>query len=244
MHALALAGVAKDYGSRRVLEHIDYTLEAGQAVALAGVNSAGKTTLLRGVLDLVHLSRGTVSIFGRDWRATAARSAVGYLPERFVPAPFATGSEVLRHLLALHGVRYDAARAADEAAALDLAPTALARPTREYSKGMAQKLGLLACILAGRRLLILDEPLSGLDPRARMRIKERLGRLKATGVTLFYSTHLLADVEELCDRIAILDGGRIVFDDPPAALQRSAPGASLEAAFLARLDQAAVSSST
>jgi ABC-2 type transport system ATP-binding protein len=244
MHALALAGVAKNYGSRRVLQHVDCALEAGQAVALAGVNGAGKTTLLRGVLDLVHFNRGTVTIFGRAWRTPAARRDVSYLPEHFVPAPFATGNEVLRHLLALHGVRYDATVAADEALALDLVPSALARPTREYSKGMAQKLGLLACILAGRRLLILDEPLSGLDPRARVRIKERLGRLKASGVTLFYSTHLLADVEELCDRIALLDDGRIVFDDTPAALQAGAPGASLEAAFLARLDQSALSSIT
>jgi ABC-2 type transport system ATP-binding protein len=106
----------------------------------------------------------------------------------------------------------------------------------EYSKGMAQKLGLVAAILPRTPLLVLDEPMSGLDPKARALVKRRLGELHAGGTTLFFSTHLLADVEVLCDRIALLHGGRIAFAGPPAELLVQYGCATLEDAFLAAID--------
>ena len=104
---------------------------------------------------------------------------------------------------------------------------------------MAQKLGLIACILPRCPLLVLDEPMSGLDPRARAAFKRRLAALREDGVTLFFSTHLLVDVEALCDRLAVLDGGRIVFDGAPDALLAQTGQAALEDAFLALLPPAA-----
>ena len=110
---------------------------------------------------------------------------------------------------------------------------------REYSKGMAQKLGLVAAVLPRTPLLVLDEPMSGLDPKARALVKRRLAELHAGGTTLFFSTHLLSDVEVLCDRIALLHGGRIVFAGTPAALVAHAGQATLEDAFLALIEQPA-----
>lgn len=229
---LELAGVTKHYGARAVLRGIDLTVSRGESLGLVGLNGAGKTTLIRGLLDLNRIDGGHVHIAGRAQTTPAARAALSYLAERFNPPRFATGAEFLRHVLALHGQAYEAASAASEAARLDLEPAALARPVREYSKGMAQKLGLLGAILPRVPLLLLDEPMSGLDPRARACVKQRLAELHAEGTTLFFSTHLLQDVEALCDRIALLDGGRIVFDGTPAALLERHAAPTLEEAFL------------
>ena len=236
MDALEFQRVARSFGARRVLDEVSFTVAAGEAVGLVGLNGAGKTTLLRALLNLAPPDTGRIMIFGRPATDTAARDALAYLAERFDPPPFATGHELLRHLLALHGRAPDAAVARAEAAALDLEPAALDRPLREYSKGMAQKLGLLACVLAARPLLVLDEPMSGLDPRARSLFKRRLAAQKAAGVTLFFSTHQLADVDALCDRVVVLDRGRVRYAGTPADLVRQQDSADLEQAFLASLD--------
>lgn len=230
--ALAFRGVGKSFGSHRVLADVTFDVACGEALALVGVNGAGKTTLLRALFDLSRPDEGSIAVFGRPAHESDARAHLSYLAERFNPPGFASGLELLRYLLALHGQVLDGAAAAAEAVALDLDPAALARPAREYSKGMAQKLGLIACILAARPLVVLDEPMSGLDPRARALFKRRLAALRAAGVSLFFSTHLLADVEALCDRIAVLDGGRVVFVGAPAALLERAGADNLEDAFL------------
>lgn len=229
---LELHGLCKRYGARRVLDDVSLRVAPGEAVALLGVNGAGKTTLLRALLDLVRLDAGSIRIAGHAHTATAARAALGYLGERFHPPAFATGSEFLRHLLALDGLAFDADRARIEADALELEAAALATPLGTWSKGMAQKLGLIACILAAKPLLVLDEPMSGLDPRARALIKARLRALNEAGTTLLFSSHLLADVDALAARVAVLHQGRLVFDGAPSRLVAEQGVASLEAAFL------------
>jgi ABC-2 type transport system ATP-binding protein len=118
-------------------------------------------------------------------------------------------------------------------AALDLEPAALKRTVRQYSKGMTQKLGLAACLLSRKRLYILDEPMSGLDPKARALLKEQLRQLQRSGSTLFLTSHALADVDELCDAMAILHDGRIRFAGTPAECRGRYDAATLEQAFLA-----------
>lgn len=236
---LEFAAVRKRFGTHAVLDQVSLDVARGEALGLVGLNGAGKTTLIRSLLDLVRIDSGRIGIAGHAHTAPAARAQLAYLPERFNPPWFATGLELLRHLTALHGSRFDAAAAVAEAAALDLADEALARPAREYSKGMAQKLGLIATILPRCPLLILDEPMSGLDPKARALVKQRLLALRAAGTTLFFSTHLLADVETLCDRVAILHAGRIVWQGTPAALTAHFDAPDLETAFLAAIDSAA-----
>jgi ABC-2 type transport system ATP-binding protein len=117
--------------------------------------------------------------------------------------------------LSLSGARFDAAGAAALAGELELDPQALERPVRQLSKGMTQKLGLAACFLQSRDLYVLDEPMSGLDPAGRLAVKAVLARLHGSGRTLFFTSHVLSDVEELCSTIAVLDGGRLRFRGAP-----------------------------
>lgn len=229
--ALRFEGVTKRFRERPCLDGLSFAVEPGERVALVGVNGAGKSTLLRAALDLVALDAGRIAIGGRDHRESAARCDLAYLPETFVPPHHCTGRELLEHLLALHGRRPAAAAVEAECRALGLGPELLGRRTRQYSKGTAQKLGLAACLLAGARLLLLDEPMSGLDVPALVRVRARLAALPRDA-TLVFTSHRLADVEALCGRLLVLHEGRLAFDGPPAAL---AGEAGLEAGFLALL---------
>ena len=214
---LQLAGSA-------VLRGVDLQVRAGELFGLVGVNGAGKTSLLKCLLDFCTPARGDIAIFGQPHRHGAARQPLSFLPERFQAPYYLTGGDFLRYLSRLHDVRPDAQAVQQALDALDLAPDVLLRPARAYSKGMMQKLGLAACLLSGKRQLVLDEPMSGLDPKAR-----------AQGRGALLTSHALADVEELCDRMAILHAGRIVFAGTPAECRTRHGGteeASLEQAFL------------
>ena len=225
---LQLAGSA-------VLRGVDLQVRAGELFGLVGVNGAGKTSLLKCLLDFYSPERGDIAIFGAPHRHGAARQPLSFLPERFQAPYYLTGGDFLRYLSRLHNVRPDAQTVQKSLDALDLAPEALLRPARNYSKGMMQKLGLAACLLSGKQQLVLDEPMSGLDPKARAQFKQVLRQARAQGRGALLTSHALADVEELCDRMAILHGGRIMFTGTPAecrALHGGAAGASLEQAFL------------
>lgn len=207
-------------------------MRAGETLALVGLNGAGKTTLIKGLLDFIHLDTGEARIFGCSSRKPSARAGLVYLPERFAPQPFLTGADFLRLAAELHGEPWDGAAARRACAELALEPDALTRPVSGYSKGMAQKLGLVACLLSQKPLLVLDEPMSGLDPQARALLKGLLTRHREAGRTLFYSTHLLADVEALSDRMAILHQGELRFLGSAAECCERFAAADLEQAFL------------
>ncbi len=231
--ALACEGVSKCFGSATALDAIDLEVLAGECFGLVGMNGAGKTTLIRCLLDANRSDRGRIRIFGTDSRQTAARSRLAFLPERFNAPYYATGTDFLRLMGRLYGQPWSADAAAAVVARLDLDPAALVRPARGLSKGMTQKLGLAACLLAGRPLLVLDEPTSGLDPAARARLKAALHERHRQGATVFFTSHSLADVEEMCDRLAILHQGRVRFVGTPAQLRERHAALTLEAAFLA-----------
>jgi ABC-2 type transport system ATP-binding protein len=238
--ALKFEHVSKAYGAFAVLRDVNFEVGAGLCFGLAGVNGAGKTTLLKCLLDFCAADAGEIRICGKPSTDAAARVPLAFLPERFVPPYFLRGGEFLRHILDLRGASYDAARTEAAVAALDLDPAALKRPVRSYSKGMTQKLGLAASLLAERAVYVLDEPMSGLDPKARALAKAQLRALRAAGRTLFFTSHVLADMEELCDRMAILHGGTLRFEGTPAELSARHGGAGLESAFLSVIDDAAV----
>ncbi len=230
--ALQLDHVAKRYGRHDVLKGVDLVVEPQEFIALVGVNGAGKTTLIKALLDFCAIDGGTIQLFGIDHRQTGARARLAFLPERFIPPSFATGWEFLRYMGRLYGERLHAQQVEEVVAQLDLDLESLAKPVRELSKGMAQKLGLAACLLSGRELFVLDEPMSSLDPKARAMFKRYLLGLKDKGLSLFFSTHLLADVEQLCDRMAVLHKGQVCYAGSPQDFLGQYQGPTLEDAYL------------
>jgi ABC-2 type transport system ATP-binding protein len=231
--ALRAEAVVKRFGARRALEGVALEVAAGTTVGLVGANGAGKTTFIKCALDLCAPDAGRVEIFGIDSRRAGARARLAYLPERFVPPHYLLGREFLALTLELAGARFDLERARALALELGLEPQSLERPVRQLSKGMTQKLGLAVCFLREADLYILDEPMSGLDPAGRVAVKSVLARLQRAGRTLFFTSHVLADVEELCSTIAVLDRGTVRFRGPPAELCRRFGDDNLERAFLA-----------
>ncbi|WP_229414502.1 ABC transporter ATP-binding protein [Zemynaea arenosa] len=230
--ALRCAGVAKSYRRMTVLHDASLEVGAGECVGLVGVNGAGKTSLLRCVLDLVAVDRGTIEIFGIDHRQPTARAALAFLPERFAPPWYMTGAEFIRHLLRLHGLAPAPAGVEEALRSLELDREALQRQVRHYSKGMTQKLGLAAFLLIGKPLCVLDEPASGLDPKARALFKDALRGLGRQGRAVLFTSHNLQDVEELCDRIVVLHGGHVRFSGTPSDCRARYDAGSLEQAFL------------
>jgi ABC-2 type transport system ATP-binding protein len=230
--ALHVAALAKRYGKLAALERVDLDVAAGEAFGLVGANGAGKTTLIKCILDLCACDAGSVEIFGVAAREPAARRRVAYLPERFNPPHYLRSREFLAMMFELAGERYEAVLAQKLLDELELERGVLEQPVRSLSKGMTQKLGLAACFLVARDLYVLDEPMSGLDPAARVAVKSVLRRLAAEGRTLFFTSHVLADVDELCSTIAVLERGRVRFRGAPAALCARYADPSLERAFM------------
>jgi ABC-2 type transport system ATP-binding protein len=231
--ALRFSGVAKTYAGTPALSDFSLDVRRGEFFGLVGVNGAGKTTLLKCMLDFCEADRGAISLFGTPHRDTAARARLAYLPERFTPPFYLTGRDFVRYMLELYRTPYDEDRVRALFGSLDLDFAALDRPARVYSKGMTQKLGLAACLLSGKDLYVLDEPTGGLDPRARALLKAELKALKSAGRTVFFTSHALADVAEMCDRMAVLHAGRLRFAGTPREIMARHQAPDLEQAFLA-----------
>ena len=230
--ALRFQNVVKRYDKKTVLHGVDLDIAQGEFFGLVGMNGAGKTTLIKCLLDFCAIDDGSIEIFGVGNRLTDARKALAFLPERFMPPYYLTGIDFLKYVLKLQAVPFIQSEAHRELQALDLDPSSLIRPVRSYSKGMTQKLGLAACFLARKELYVFDEPMSGLDPKARALLKVRLQALRARGGTLFFSSHALADVDEICDRMAILHEGRLRFVGTPTECRVKYDADTLEHAFM------------
>lgn len=230
--AIFVNGLYKRFDSTEVLRGIDCQIGVGESFGLVGANGVGKTTLLKSILDYVATDAGEVQIFGVSSRQPRARSRLAFLPEQFVPPYFLRGRDFLKYIARLHGVTLDQQRLDAVFEVVQLDGDAMERSVRQFSKGMAQKLGLAATFLSGKELLILDEPMSGLDPAARASIKRHLIELRNGGTTLLFTTHLLSDVETLCDRMGILNRGVLGYEGTPQACKAQYRSASLEEAYL------------
>jgi ABC-2 type transport system ATP-binding protein len=219
-------------GKDPVIRGISLDIKAGETFGLVGLNGAGKTTLIKSILGLRRCQSGSIRVFDKAGADSQGKSQLAYLPERFDPPWFLSGLEFLEFSLRLYGLSATRDEIFEHAERVALDPAALRRRVQTYSKGMRQKLGLLGTIMTRCRLLILDEPMSGLDPQARSLVKDLLKQGRAQGQTLFLSSHILADMEELCDRIAVLHDGGIRFTGSPRELMEKTGAASLERAFL------------
>ncbi len=208
--ALKFENVTKRYGKSAVLDDVSFEVPRGTIVGLAGINGAGKTTLIKCMLGLCGMDSGGIEIFGISHSDAMARSALAYLPEKFNPPAHLKGSDFLRLAKRLYAAHPDEREIAVMLSEFGL-DHALDLPVGRYSKGMAQKLGLAACFLSGKDLFVLDEPMSGLDPRARAHVKEKLLGLRDGGGTLLFTSHALSTMGEICDRVAVLHEGRMAF---------------------------------
>ncbi|HZR01958.1 MAG TPA: ABC transporter ATP-binding protein, partial [Burkholderiales bacterium] len=217
----------------RLLSEVDLRVNAGEILALIGLNGAGKSSLLKAVLDLMPIETGSIRIFGRSHHDSAARNRISFLPERLTPMHYLQGREFLRYLLTLQNRAYIESQVHGMLDALELSREALGKPVRTLSKGMGQKLGLAACLLSDKDFYVLDEPSSGLDPVARGILRGQLDRLRGEGKTVLLTSHALPDVTSLCDRMAVLHHGRMVFTGSALQLQSEQGCATLEEAFLA-----------
>jgi ABC-2 type transport system ATP-binding protein len=210
--AIAVRDLAKSYGSVHAVRGISLDVHPGEIFGFLGLNGAGKTTTIRILLDLLRPTRGTARIFGIDCQGDgrAARSKVGYMPGELGLYPDMTGRQLLHLMGALSGVRVDDGYRMSLVDRLELARADLDRTFREYSTGMKRKLGLVQAMQADPPLLILDEPTEGLDPLVQLALNDLLFDLRSRGRTVFMSSHVLSEVERLCDRIAVIRAGEIV----------------------------------
>lgn len=208
--AISLRGVTKHYGAVRAVDGVDLDIGHGEVFGLIGHNGAGKSTLFKMMLGLVSPTAGEVRVLGcpvAGVQAREVRRSIGYLPENVVLYDNLNGLETLRFMAQLKGVPATACEPALQRVGLDGA--AAKRPVREYSKGMRQRLGFAQALLGRPRVLFLDEPTTGLDPDAIHAFYATLAELRAQGVTMVLSSHILAELQQRVDRVAILASGKV-----------------------------------
>jgi ABC-2 type transport system ATP-binding protein len=217
--ALAVRGLEKRYGSVHALRGVDLEVGEGELVGLLGPNGAGKSTLVKIAVGLVRPTRGAAEVAGASAGSHAARAALGYLAELFRFPGWYTADEVLDLHQRLSGSR---GGEAERKRLLELVALADARDRRVdgMSKGMAQRLGVAQALVGEPRLLLLDEPTSALDPVGRRTVRLLLEELRTRGVSVLLNSHLLSEIELVCDRVAILLAGEVAAAGTPAELAR------------------------
>ncbi|NKB87434.1 MAG: ATP-binding cassette domain-containing protein [Acidobacteria bacterium] len=196
-----------------VLRDVSLSIEPGEVYGFLGPNGAGKTTSLKCLLGLLKPDSGSVEILGRPGSDPAARERLGYLPEHPYFYPHLTGRELVDYFGRLFSLPADVrVRRRDELIERVGMSDRADQPIKQYSKGMLQRIGLAQALINDPELVVLDEPMSGLDPVGRREVKDIILDLKAKGTTVFFSSHILADAETLCDRVGLLFDGRIVLE--------------------------------
>ncbi len=211
--AVGLSKVFRDFWSRpkaKAVNDIDFEVYEGEVIGLLGPNGSGKSTTVKMILGLLYPTAGTLSVFGQSPRAVETKQQVGYLPEESYLYKYLTAIETLDFLGALFNLSAEERRNRSDQL-LEMVGLSHARRRRvgEFSKGMARRIGLAQAMINDPSLLILDEPTSGLDPLGCKEVKDLILMLKKRGKTVLITSHLLSDVEDICDRVIILYGGKI-----------------------------------
>ena len=239
-NVIELDGVRKtfrDFWLRPTVAAVDgltLSVPRGEVFGLLGPNGSGKSTTIKMILGLLDPSAGKVSLFGRSPRSLEARRRLGYLPELSYLHPFLTARETLVYYAGLCGLgRREAADRSRQLLKMVGLESVASRPVGRFSKGMARRVALAASLVGKPDLLVLDEPTSGLDPVSTKEVKSLIKALRAGGMTVLMTSHLLADAEDVCDRVTILNHGRTVAEGRIGEL-----GTSLEEFFLAKVGDA------
>jgi Cu-processing system ATP-binding protein len=216
---LTVKDICKTFSGFNAVNQVSFALNPGERVALLGHNGAGKTTLFKIVLGFLKRDAGEVSVLGAEPGSRPARSGTAYLPESVAFPNSLTGREVLTFYARLKGERPALAMPLLERVGLE---EAAARRVGTYSKGMRQRLGLAQALIGRPRLVLLDEPTTGLDPISRQNVYELIGEIADQGTTVLLSSHALTELEARTDRILILSKGRLVADDVLSRLRARA----------------------
>jgi ABC-2 type transport system ATP-binding protein len=216
---IKLDSVTKKFGAFAAVDDVSYTIQKGESFALLGPNGAGKTTIVRMLLDFIKPSSGSITINGQPTSDPEARKHIGYIAEHHMIPPYLSGFEYLsRHAFLIGLSGSDAEREVDRV----LEIVAMKGPERKksatYSRGMQQRIGIGVALLGQPTLLILDEPITGLDPIGIRDVRKILESLHAKGVTVILNSHLLSEVEKTCKTAAILYRGKILVKDTIAAI--------------------------
>ena len=211
MSVIETRELRKHYGRIRALKGVSLRVEKGQIYGLLGQNGAGKTTLIKILLGIAKKTDGEAELLGRTAGTTDVRRRVGYLPEDHQFPGYHTGYSLMDFYGALYGVsKDDRRRKIPETLELVGIAGRMNSKIKTYSKGMKQRLGIAQSLLHDPEVIFLDEPTDGVDPLGRREIRELMGRLKDKGHTLFLNSHLLGEVELICDRVAILQQGELI----------------------------------
>lgn len=225
------------FNQKNVVDNISISIKKGDIFGLIGVNGAGKTTIIRSSLGLIK-SNSEALFFGNQITSKIARNCYFYLPEKFIPSPQLKGIEYLRITMQYFNMRLDLEKAISLNEELGLKKEYLFKKISSYSKGMAQKLGLSSALLSNKDLLVLDEPMSGLDPLSRVKFKDSLKNYcSRNDKSVFFSSHVLADIEEICTNIGVLHQGKIIFSGTPKEFILKNNAENLERAFLKSVSQ-------
>lgn len=234
MPAISVTGLRKSFGETTVLDGVDITVEQGTVFALLGPNGAGKTTIVRILSTLIRADAGKVSIAGHDVQGESeqVRGAIGVTGQFSALDDMLSGEENMRLMADLRHLGREAgsARVAELLERFDLTDAAT-RPASTYSGGMRRRLDLAMTLVGSPSVIFLDEPTTGLDPRSRRTMWDSIRELVASGVTIFLTTQYLDEADELADRIAVLDHGRIVAQGSADELKRRIPGGHVQLEF-------------
>ena len=220
--AIRTTGLAKRYGNIQALAGLDMTIPRGSVFGFLGPNGAGKTTAVKLLLGLTSPTSGTAEILGRPIGERSSRRRVGYLPELFRYQGWLTAREVLALHCELAGIdRAGWTRDSEDVLAIVGLSERGSTRVSTFSKGMQQRLGLGVALLGDPELVLLDEPTSALDPVGRHDVREIIRALKERGMTVFLNSHLLSEVEQVCDRVTIVDHGKVIAEGTLEELLRT-----------------------